>query len=161
MPDSNGRFLTAIFCDDIRYEKGEKESYMGCYLQENLFISSVPIGLARFCVHAVAYTSTKNPFRSLTFRIVQRVEDRDQGVAQLTIPENELSSRANCTNETTQRITVSASFYFAPLLIEGPMLLQVVADTEDEVLNGPQLFFRIGHDRVPPELKPPDIQTGS
>ena len=85
MTDSNGRFLTAIFCDDIRYEKGDKESYMGCYLQENLFVSSVPVGLSRFCVHAIAYTPTKNPFRSLTFLVVQ---DSNQEIARLQIPEN-------------------------------------------------------------------------
>ena len=157
MTDSNGRFLTAIFCDDIRYEKGDKESYMGCYLQENLFVSSVPVGLSRFCVHAIAYTPTKNPFRSLTFLVVQ---DSNQEIARLQIPENALNSQENRTDETTQRTTVRASFFFAPLMIEGPMLLQVVADTKDEILSGPQLFFRIDPDRVPDELKPsPPFQT--
>ena len=154
MTDNNSRFLTAIFCDDIRYEKGDKESYVGCYLQENLFVPSVPVGLARFCIHAVAYTSTDNPYRSLTFRVVR---DGDQEVARIEIPKDILNVRENFTNETTQRMTVSSSFFFAPLLIEQNMVLRVLADTEYGVLSGPQLFFRIAPDRIPEELKIPHI----
>jgi hypothetical protein len=40
-------FGSTLFCDDIRYENGGKQSYIGCY-QGGIFIPSFPVIVPRF-----------------------------------------------------------------------------------------------------------------
>lgn len=139
------RILTAIFCDDIRHEVGNKISYMGCY-QSELYVPAAPIALTRFCIQATALTPIARPFKSLTFRVVL---DEETELARLEIPPEALSAGSPLEDPSATRKAVSTALMFAPLFIEKPASLRLMADTDEGEIVGPRLLIK-----VMPELMP-------
>lgn len=139
MMKTTDRILTAIFCDDIRHEMGNKMSFMGCY-QGELFVPAVPIVLSKLCIFATALTPVERPFKSLSFRIVtpENVE-----LARLEIPAEAFNIMPVVIDETVTRTSVSAALMFSPFIIEKPMTLRLMADTEEGEIVGPRLLIKV------------------
>lgn len=139
------RFISAIYCDDIRHEMGNKLSLMGCY-QSELIVASAPVALTKLCVYATATTSIERPFKSLKFRILQ---DDKVEMARLEVPIDGLEMAAQFEDSTATRKTVGTALIFAPLVIERPMSIRVYADTEEGEIVGPRLLVKIADSEVP------------
>jgi hypothetical protein len=56
------------FCDDIRYEVGNKYSMTGVY-SSSLIVLDAPTVLPKLCCVISCYTGLDQPFQSLSFRV--------------------------------------------------------------------------------------------
>jgi len=133
------RILTAIFCDDIRQETGNKMSFMGCY-QRDLLVPNAPVLLPKLCVFASASTPLGDPFKTLTLRIMQ---DDSVELAKLEISPEELQKAAQIVDPTATRREIRTAIVFSPYFIEKPSSIRLTATTEDGDIVGPRLLIKI------------------
>ncbi len=145
MKASSDRILTAIYCDDIRYEMGNKLSFMGCY-QGELFVPAAPTILAKLCIHATAWTPIARPFKSLTFRVLI---DEQTELARQIVPPEYFVEMPDTPGKTATRINNSAMLVFSPFVIEKPTILRIMADTEEGEISGPRLLIKITPEMAP------------
>lgn len=138
MKATTDRILTAIYCDDIRNEVGNKMSFMGCY-QSELFVPTAPIGLAKLCIFATVLTPIARPFKSLTLRVL--LDETE--LARMEVPAEQFSNLPDVPDATATRRSFSAALAFSPFIIEKPAVLRVVADTEECELIGPRLAIKV------------------
>ena len=153
MKKNDTRFLTAIFCDDIRQEVGGKLSFMGCY-QGELIVPMAPVALPKLCVFATIWTPKERPFKSLMLRIVQ---DDDKELARLEISEESFEEAGQIFDETATRKMVSTAIAFSPFAIDKPNSLRLVATTEEGEIIGPRLLIKVVTAQEPvaqPAIKP-------
>ncbi len=139
MKSTSDRVLTAIFCDDIRNEVGNKISFMGCY-QGELFVPSAPIALAKLCVYVTLMTPIARPVRSLVFKVLQ---DDDKELARIEIPDEALQNGKLVAEGSATRAGLNAAMVFSPFLIEKSSILRVLAVTEEGEVVGPRLLVKI------------------
>lgn len=132
------RFVTGIFCDDIRHEMGNKLSFMGCY-QSELIVPSMPTVLSKLCIHVSACTPKPKPFKALTLRLLQ---DDDKELARIEVPAEGLTDSPQSHDETATRITVSTAIVFSPFVIEKLTSLRLMATTEEGDIVGPRLMIK-------------------
>ncbi|CAH1208832.1 conserved hypothetical protein [Candidatus Nitrotoga sp. BS] len=131
--------ITAIFCDDIRQEVGNKLSFMGCY-QGELVVQMAPITLPKLCVFASILTPKERPLKSLTLRVVQ---DVDIELARVDIPKENLTVSSQILDETSTRTILSTAIVFAPFAIEKSTVLRLMATTEEGEITGPRLLVKV------------------
>jgi hypothetical protein len=133
---SQQRFMTAIMCDDVRREEGNKLSYMGIY-SSNLMVPGFPFALPKLCfVMSVICPAQEAPPTSLTFRLL-----RDEEVlAEIPISEDTLGSLHQQTSGTdnpdTKRLTIGTVMQLFPLQLGGPCVLKARALCDGEELKG-------------------------
>jgi hypothetical protein len=139
MKATSDRVLTAIFCDDIRHEVGNKMSFMGCY-QGELFLPSAPIALAKFCVYVTLITPIGRPVRSLVFKVLQ---DDDKELARIELPDEALRNSNFVVEGLATRAGLNAAMVFSPFVIEKSTILRVLAITEEGEVVGPRLLVKV------------------
>lgn len=145
MKKNDARLITAIFCDDIRSEVGNKLSFMGCY-QSELVVQMAPVALPKLCVFASILTPKERPFKSLMLRVVQ---DDDVELARIDIPEEGLAGSSQIIDETSTRKIVSTAIVFSPFAIEKPTMLRLMATTEEGEITGPRLLIKVATTQEP------------
>lgn len=145
MKKNDARFLTAIFCDDIRPELGNKLSFMGCY-QSELVVQMAPVALPKLCVFASILTPKERPFKSLILRVVQ---DNDVELARIDIPEEGLTGSSQIIDETSTRKILSTAIVFSPFAVEKPTMLRLIATTEEGEITGPRLLIKVAATQGP------------
>lgn len=135
------RFITATFCDDIRYEIGNKISLIGCYSGE-LISSTIPVALPKFCALVNVHTNIKHPFKKL---IVKAFFDNVLAVEQ-EVTENNLLQEDKLEQikkaEFLNTFSINLQFIFQPLLIEKDTWLSIIAETELGTIQGPYFLIR-------------------
>lgn len=141
MKATSDRVLTAIFCDDIRNEVGNKMSFMGCY-QGELFVPSAPMALAKLCVYVTLITPIARPVRSLVFKVLQ---DDDKELARIEMPNEALQNSHFLIEGSATRAGLNAAMVFSPFLIDKRSILRVLAVTEEGEVVGPRLLVKIQH----------------
>ena len=139
MKATSDRLLTAIFCDDIRHEVGNKMSFMGCY-QGELFVPSAPIALAKLCVYVTLITPIGRPVQSLLFKVLQ--ED-DMELARIELPAEALRNSNFVVEGSATRAGLNAAMVFSPFVIEKSTILRVLAITEEGEVVGPRLLVKV------------------
>lgn len=139
MKKNDDRFITAIFCDDIRSEVGNKLSFMGCY-QSELVVQMAPVTLPKLCIFASIFTPKQRPFKSLMLRVVQ---DDDVELARIDIPKEGLTGISQISDETSTRKIISTAIVFSPFAIEKPTMLRLMATTEEGEITGPRLLIKV------------------
>lgn len=157
MKKNADRFITAIFCDDIRQEVGNKLSYMGCY-QSEIIVQVTPVALPKLCIYASISTPKQRPFKSLMLRVVQ---DDDVELARIDIPEESLAS-SQIFDGTSTRKTASTAIVFSPFAIEKPTMLRLMATTEEGEIIGPRILIKTGvtqESAVQPAKKAKTVKT--
>ena len=141
------RIVLATFCDDIRYEVGNKHSLMGCYKQE-LFVDHLPATLPKLCASVSVNTPIDRPFEKLT--ICARLDG--DSLADLEIEENQLKSAQSEVSikalEGMKRIEISCHLTFAPFIITEEGVLRIEIVTEDGVIKGSVLQIRMRSQEV-------------
>jgi hypothetical protein len=139
MKKNTDRYLTVIFCDDIRQEVGNKMSLIGCY-QGELIVNSAPTALPKLCALITVTTPKGKPFKSLTIRVVKN----DDEFARLEIPEIGLNEVAqNNVDATATRKSINTALMFAPFVIDKQFALRVLATTEEGEIVGPRLLIKV------------------
>lgn len=63
------RYAHSLFCDDVRFEQGNKQSYMGVYDQDLIVVGTPPLQLPKLAITVWACTPIARPFAHLAVRI--------------------------------------------------------------------------------------------
>ena len=144
---TRGRYVTALYCDDIRREVGNKVSYMGTY-GPVLYVAEIPAKLPKFCILLTAYTDMDAPFQSLTFRILFDDKLLSEAVMDLGVL-GDLAENAAGEVERPAIMGYGAQFEIAPFTInhEGRIKIRVI--TERGEMKGPSI--KIEKHALPPE----------
>lgn len=143
MKPDNARFLSAVFCDDIRHELGNKISLMGCYQRELIVHDSSPSGiiaLPKLCVFATAWTTTEHPFKRFTLHLIQ---DGQTELGKVEVPVSQPKEESQPTNETASFQQLNALMTFAPFVVDRSMILEIIGRTETGELRGPRLLITV------------------
>ena len=112
---------TAIFCDDVRHEVGNKISLIGCYADE-LIVDRLPASLPKLAVHVRVTSPVGVPFRKLLF--VARLGEHVLG--ELAAPDQELRSMASGSGPS---LKANAVLILTPFQVSTPGLLCVEVET--------------------------------
>jgi len=132
------RKFHAIFCDDIRHEINGKTSLIGCYTGQ-MYVPVFPVTLPRICIHTYLSTPIEKPFKGgVSISVMKDGDiltrndiDGDQAV--------ETIRQHLGLSDDSQRFILIGGLEFAPLALDGPCLLQVVAEVDGEALIGERL----------------------
>lgn len=138
---NKGRLLIATFCDDIRYERGNKYSLMGCYSVQ-LILELLPSTMPKLCVEIAALTPLENPFTKLTLRAMlddEIIGEIDLAGENLGAMQKIIIEKAN--SDATQ-LELRSHMIFSPLVLLQPGTLRVEAETEEGVIKGSKLTIR-------------------
>jgi hypothetical protein len=134
---NEGRFLVALYCDDVRAEVGNKLTLVGCY-GTDLLLNTFPIVLPKLAVYVRAYTPTEKPFQKLTLRLRQNDE---QVIGELEFPSAQLAADAESSSPNHRWQIIQAVMFASPLLLQNPGFLRLDAETEDGPLMGSKLVI--------------------
>jgi len=130
-----GRIVVIQFCDDVRYEVGNKYSLIGCYSDE-LIVDKLPALLPKLCVQIRAFTPIEKGFSKLALRAYLG----DDMIAEANIKFDKVSPD-NAPADAT-RMGIMTFMFFSPLGITEPCVLRIEAETEEGVLTGGKLRIR-------------------
>lgn len=137
MKKNADRFVTAIFCDDIRQEVGEKVSLMGCY-QGELLVEAMPAMLAKLCVFLTVSTPIGRPIKKLSIRVMQ---DETELAAMETHAESMAKARPPA-DENSTRIMANMAMMFSPFAIATSAVVRILVTTEEGEMLGPRLRIK-------------------
>jgi hypothetical protein len=129
------RYLTAVFCDDIRREEGNKLSLMGIY-NGILQVPQFPVTVPKFSVLMSLYCSgPAPPPQSLQFTLF--MDDLQLGQVQADMSANSSDIPED------KRIIVSGVIQLFPLQFVSPCLLKARALCDGEELKGGTLSVEL------------------
>ena len=135
----NDRFVSVIWCDDIRMEQGNKPSFMGCYTGA-ILLPQLPYVVSKLCLYIVITTPIARPFKKVAF-----YANFDNGAVffprnEIPIDEIDFGMREKC----TRRNVISMVVMQGVLIPEGAKYLELFVETEEGLLQGPKLFIDVG-----------------
>ena len=138
------RFVTAIYCEDIRQEVGNKRSLMGIF-SGTIFVNEFPVTLLKLCISIQLTSLASNPVKTLTLKVLKN----DEELSVSNIDESAMSaalSASPCSDETpieSSRIIVGADIALLNLKLDGPTKFKIRALTESGELKGPTLEVKL------------------
>lgn len=136
------RRVCTIFCDDIRLEAGNKQSYMGVY-SGSLLVGAIPTRLQKLCVKVNISTPVENPFEKLIIRLLkddQVIFEADMTAKVLEIPPaipEEFKGNGGAQH------ALNAQAELVDYEITEPHILRVRIETESEELKGTGLMINV------------------
>lgn len=141
-------FATATFCDDIRQERGNKYSLMGCYGPE-IILDELPTVLAKLC----ANISVAFPIDTKATDVTVRARIGDDIVGEIKLPKEDVEKnfaaiRASA-KEDVQRLTIGIFMIFSPLAVSEPDTLFAEVDTDFGLFRAGRLGIRARRDGDP------------
>ena len=124
------RFAYCVFCDDIRFELGNKNSYMGIY-ESTLLVEDVPCILPKICVALNFHCPVDTPVSSFGFYI----KLDETVVSEQFIPEDQvtLSNQVLLLNKKSKSLNYKINAIISPFPIEsvGMLTATVIVDGKD------------------------------
>lgn len=138
------RHIQVIFCDDIRYEVGNKISYMGVY-NSQLLVNKFPVVIQKLVVAVAVVAPLEEPVDRLNISLCKN-EDV------LMKSELKKSSESRMVNENFQNDNgvpfkyqaYQTVFVLTQLLIDEPCTLKLYADTETGIIESLRLRIQKG-----------------
>lgn len=145
------RFVTTIYCDDVREEVGGKRSFMGVYSGQ-LIVQSAPATLPKLCVIVIISTPVERPLTKCIIRILKD----DDTLAEMPIDsavladmQKTLAAQRTPPGLEYHSIMLHAVAQFVPFPIIHEHILRIRIQTEDEELKGQALEIKLGQPTVP------------
>lgn len=141
------RFVTSLYCDDIRAEIGNKFSYMGVYGPE-LFTLQLPGALPKLCIRIQVFTPATRPFQSLRVKIYKG----EEVIVDIPVPDSHFAISADVRktleseqlDEQQKMLSFETQVVVAPLIVEADNTsVRIRVVTESEELRGPALKIRV------------------
>ena len=129
------RYAHALYCDDIRQEIGGKTSYIGAYRSDLVVAGEPPAIRPQLCVGVWIASSTNDPIKRATIRILHD----DEEVALLETGELEPSKG---TIDEKNILVVGAQITISPFVIQKEGKLRTLVQTEREELKTGALLLR-------------------
>lgn len=133
------RTLQVTWCDDIRFEIGNKPSFMGVYTG-GMVLASLPTTLDRLSVWFSAASPLEEPFTRFSIRVV-----RDDGVVILQMPEVVVAAAEAGTipDGRTHAVLAAALNLGRVEFPEGCKYLQAIATTESGEVSSAKLWVDV------------------
>lgn len=135
------RFLSAIYCDDIREEIGGKRTLVGIY-GDALIVPQTPGLIPKLGIIVTLYSDRSNPVSRC--KIVVRNNDQDIGEMDLDAAELANVRSQLDAPETSKWERLEVAMLFSPVHISQPGAITVQAITESETLQALPLSIRTG-----------------
>lgn len=134
-------FSSAIFCDDIRLERGSKHSLMGCYAGE-LILDSLPSVLPKLCVQVSVTWPVEEPCKWANVR----AKLGDDLIAELKVTNDDIQRVI----EAVDRVEISdvtlmsfaTQLVFSPLPIAHETELKITVETDEGEMKAGRLKIR-------------------
>jgi hypothetical protein len=130
------RFMTAVMCDDVRREEGNKLSYMGIY-DASLLVARFPIVLPKLCFVLSVYFRGEDVVPS---SVVFRLYNDEHMIGEMSIPGEQLALLADGMRNTapveSTQLRVGAIVELVPFHVERPCRLKVRAIVDGAELKG-------------------------
>lgn len=124
------------FCDDIRYEVGNKVSAIGIY-SGLLYLSDIPTVLPKLCILAFCSTDIDKPFRKLSVKLsVGDIVIHDQEIPQDALAAiGEDMKRDLDERDPISVISLGTQIVLSPFNVpeEGTLVVTMIADGESMV----------------------------
>lgn len=135
----NSRSLQVTWCDDIRFEIGNKPSFMGVYAS-GMVVANLPVTLDRLSVWFTAYTPLDEPFLKFGLRIV-----RDDGTILLDLPQASITQPVLAEiPEGRTHASLAGAWPLGRLeLPHGCRYLQAIAATEAGEIYSQKLWIEV------------------
>lgn len=142
------RNVEAIYCDDIRYEMGNKLSFIGVYSSQ-MYVQELPTTIPKLCVHVWASTPCDHPFEDLAFKLLLNddllaesyVPEEDLSIQMGIKKEMEMENKKRGIDENNGFVQFQTSFVLAPFQIKEECRLRVRAYSNGEELKGQALYI--------------------
>ncbi len=137
------RSVSAIYCDDVRQEAGNKVSYMGTYTGM-MFVPSFPAVIPKLVVVIHVLTPIDNPFKRLTIKLMKN----DESLGETEIPGEALETlrtqSAVQMGDLGEDVSIGLSMIFTmlSLSVAEASKIRIRVQTESEELKGPALVIR-------------------
>jgi hypothetical protein len=137
------RFAWVVYCDDIRHEISNKQSFIGVYASI-MYVPHFPITLPRLCIAVNVVTRSANPFKRLNFKILMDdsvLVEAPLDEAQVLAPQKAAPNTTEADNDILNMF--GARFELSPLQVNAPTKIRVRIETEDEELKGNALSIAL------------------
>jgi hypothetical protein len=142
----NPRFASAVFCDDIRYEVGNKITLVGLY-NRDLFVSAFPAHLNRLAVSL----TIDMPIGEKVESIGVVVEKGDEIIFEIpsqnlaALPKSQHNNDAKG-RDAPSRLTFGMQFFLPPTPVLEDCTIRVRAILGEEIITAGKLFISTWHD---------------
>lgn len=147
------RRATSIFCEDIRYERDGRLSYMGVY-PGVVWVPETPYLVPKLCLILRVMASREKPIQTL----IGKIHFNDDLLSEATfssadVPalfEERVSPASEEPADVERVVTTQCLVVFSPLRIPSEGVLRVSAFADDEQLKAEGLMFRVRANERPP-----------
>lgn len=138
------RYAHCHFCDDVRYEIGNKTSLIGLYSGEML-VPSVPTVIPKLCFFVQCATDVEKPIQVLTLR----VSDKDQQLLEQTVEGAELkkafeqAASRGTSEDPIKQVTIGMTLVASPYVIEKENIITVTITADGEEMTAGRLRIKV------------------
>lgn len=136
-----GRQVEVIYCDDVREEIGNKQSFIGVYSGDLIIAGALPAVLPRLCVVSTLILPRSDDIGSVRIRIMQG----DQCLLEsdgLRPPLEEVGSSNPEEAPEEQLLRIAFVVVLSPFQVDEETVLRVVAEVDGAELIGRPLRIR-------------------
>jgi hypothetical protein len=131
------RVAHCLFCDDIRFEVGNKYSFMGIYSGEMIFAGSPPVMLPRFGIVTWVIADADDPVKTVSV-LVRMLPDGAEIIKTDQLP---VAMSANSLDG-AQKMMAQHILPISSLLIQQAGLIEVTMHADGEALRAGRLVVR-------------------
>ncbi|MGY4571522.1 hypothetical protein [Bradyrhizobium sp. USDA 3256] len=136
-----------IFCDDIRHEVNNKQTYVGAYIGSELnILGPLPAVLYKFCIHVGYRQRITDPDGPVVFEVHMPGDDDDKPSARAEAFPSEVLSKlpAPAPDNDDPMLGIALAFEFSPLEIkrEGRLRVSAVREGKRYGLGSLQVISR-------------------
>lgn len=146
------RWVSVLWCDDIRNEVGNKPSFMGVYTGE-LVVPALPTVLPKLCAFVRIATPKNQPFKQLKIRVEKNDVSLPVGLIELTDEDlikasedlaMQDASRKSKGDDEPKALTMMFMLVLGGIQItESSKWMRVYVDNEGETLESFKLRFEV------------------
>jgi hypothetical protein len=130
------RYAYCHFCDDIRFEVGNKNSIIGIY-GGDLIVEKLPTTILKLCIAGFFVTPASEPVKSISARVLLK----DQILTEQAIPNEHLVAmqsalfKTDTLDEPLEKVSIGLNLTITPLIIEFQSIIKlvIVADEKEYV----------------------------
>lgn len=143
------RYLHAIYCDDVRFEIGNKQSYIGVY-GGDLLIPECPTKLPKICIVVFVSFPLHQPIKPFTIIISKD----NEVLIEAPIEENSIEQPEFSLEKDQDEINSSDNMQFRgifnlfPFVVEKECNLKVRVKIDTEEMIGPSLKIRVSQSQL-------------
>ncbi len=135
-----GRQLEVIYCDDVRQEIGNKQSFIGVYPGDLIIAGSLPVVLPRLCLVSTLILPRSDEVASARIRIMQGEQCLLE--SGLLPPLEEVGSTNPEEVPEEQLLRIALVVVLSPFQVDEETVLRVVAEVDGAELIGRPLRIR-------------------